>query len=149
MKNRCIISYGRERIEQWFHFIVFNFNQLERLLRRKSGFCGHGSNFFADESHQSIRENRVIIDAPADSQSSDVLSANNRFNAGNLARLVGIDFLDATVRNRAAQDLAPQYVWQFHISAVERSSGNLRLTLNSRCRPSYDWVIPYLQELLC
>src|SRR5918992_536290 len=138
MKNRRIIFDRGKRIEQWLHFIVFNFHQLERLFRRKSGFRGHSSNFFADESYQPVRENRVIIDAPADSQSGHVLSANNRFNAGNLAGLVGVDFLDAAVRDRAAQDLAPQYVWQLHIGAVKRSSSNLRLTLDSRCRSSYD-----------
>ena len=55
-------------IEQRRHFVILDFDQLQRRFRRLLAGCSYGSDFLADEAHDAIGQHRRVIDATADAQ---------------------------------------------------------------------------------
>src|SRR5262245_22515858 len=120
------VRLGRlHRIEQRLQLVVFNLNQIQRLLRRLLSLCRNRGDFLTDEPDHTVRQNRGVINTPANSQPCDILSGDHRLHTWHTPSLIDIDPFDTPVRDRAAQDLPPQSTWQIQIRTVERLSRDL------------------------
>ena len=120
------VGLGRfHRIEQRLQLIIFNLDQIQRLLRRLFSLRRNRGDLLTDKPHHAVRQNRRIINAPANSQPRNILSGDYRLHARHPPSLADVDTLDAPVRDRATQDLTPQRTRQIQIRTVERLSRDL------------------------
>ena len=73
------------RIKEWFHFFVFDFNELARPFGGIFTVGGHRRYFLSDVSDDVVSQNRHVVDAPADFGRLR-LSRDNGLNSRHLER---------------------------------------------------------------
>ena len=92
------VRLGRfHRIEQRFQLVIFNLDQIQRLLRRLLSLCRDRGDFLTDEPHYTVSQNWGVINTPANSQPCNILSGDHRLHTGHTPSFFDIDTFDATV----------------------------------------------------
>ena len=118
--RRIVVDDGRAGSDRLLHvedggeFLVFDLDEVERLLRRSRGVGGHGCDPLADEPHLLIGQHREVFQRPAD-QAGVVAPGDDRMHAGHRPRPGRVDAHDPRVRIRAAQYLAPEQPFHLHV----------------------------------
>ena len=114
--------------------LVVDLDQLAGLGRDRLGGGGDGRDRMAGEQRLLARHHVAahpahVLDAEhhrlVDREVDDVARGDHRLHAGQRLRLRGVDRLDARMRMRAAQDLAPDHAGHGGVGGKGRASGDL------------------------
>ena len=105
-------------VQKRLGLVIFDFDQIHRLFGDIFAVRGHRRDFFTDEPHLAVGQYRHIIKPPADFKSRAIRAGDNGAHAMQRARLAGVDTLDFSGSNRAAQQLTPKHTGQYDIDGV-------------------------------
>ena len=119
MKQRRIRLRRCQGIKQRFELFVLDVDQLQRRFRDFLAFGCHRRYFFTDEAHDAFSKNRHVVDFAADQPTFNVFAGGDGSDAGQRRGAVCIDFLDAPISNRAAEDFGPKHVGQHDIRRID------------------------------
>ncbi len=115
------------------HFVI-DLDQLAGLRRDRFRGGGHGGDGVAGEQRLFARHHVAahpahVLDAEHDRfverEIDDVARGDHRLDAGQRFRLRGVDRLDARVRMRAAQHLAPDHAGHIGVGGKRRAARDL------------------------
>ena len=126
------------RIQHRLKVLIFDLDEIQRLLGYLLAFRRDRRHFFAYEPDHPISQNGHVIDPSADLQSRYILTCNDRLDAREMQGPARIYAFDAPGGNRASQDFAPKHPGQSHVHRILRPSGNLIFALDSRSGNTYD-----------
>jgi hypothetical protein len=122
VNDRCAGRCGGHFIEDGLERLVFDDDEVGRFLGDVRIGGQHDGNRFADVAHLLERKNRLIVESRSvirvGDQLHDVFGGDDRVNACERQCGGDVDAHDASVRDRAAVNLAMQHARKLQIADI-------------------------------
>ena len=126
MDKRSILGQCFHRIKDGRQYLIFNLDELQRLVNRFLIDRRDGRDLITDEAHLVDAENILVPSGRADAifLARDIFMGDNRFHTRKPFCFRRIDMQNLRVGMRARQDLADEHVRKLEITGISGLAGS-------------------------